>query len=150
RVHLAFLQRLVQRYGTKGEVSRETFQRLVDEVELTLRSLPATAQVASQEGRYLANIFNSMALHRMRNHLDPINYKACISPFTYQHFGMTAYVGAHYAVFDLGRTYLADRFLAFWLWRSIYLSEQVSYRTRMMVAFDWAKTFLFGRNVSTP
>ena len=36
-----------------------------------------------------------------------------------------------------------------WLgWRSVYLAKQVSSRNQAMVAFDWAKTSLFGRDLS--
>jgi NADH:ubiquinone reductase (non-electrogenic) len=36
----------------------------------------------------------------------------------------------------------------FLLWRSVYLSKQVSFRNRVLVLFDWAKTRVFGRDIT--
>jgi len=38
--------------------------------------------------------------------------------------------------------------VGFLLWRSVYLTKQVSVRTRVLVLFDWLKTQLFGRDVT--
>ncbi len=37
----------------------------------------------------------------------------------------------------------------FILWRSVYVVKQVSSRTRLLVLFDYVKTKLFGRDVSS-
>jgi NADH dehydrogenase FAD-containing subunit len=36
----------------------------------------------------------------------------------------------------------------FYLWRSVYLSKQVSWRNRVLVAVDWVKTRVFGRDIT--
>lgn len=36
----------------------------------------------------------------------------------------------------------------FLLWRSVYLSKQVSLRNRVLVFFDWIKTRAFGRDIT--
>ena len=36
----------------------------------------------------------------------------------------------------------------FALWRSVYLSKQVSWRNRVLVALDWAKAKSFGRDIT--
>lgn len=36
----------------------------------------------------------------------------------------------------------------FLLWRSIYLSKQVSWRNRVLVFVDWVKTRVFGRDIT--
>lgn len=36
----------------------------------------------------------------------------------------------------------------FLLWRSVYLSKQVSLRNRVLVLMDWAKTRVFGRDIT--
>lgn len=46
-----------------------------------MKMLPATAQVAAQEGKYLAKQFNAMAKN------EPI------VPFKYHHLGSFAYIG---------------------------------------------------------
>ena len=37
---------------------------------------------------------------------------------------------------------------AFLLWRSVYITKQVSMRNRILILFDWLKTRVFGRDVS--
>lgn len=155
RIHYALLMKLVRKFSQNTDcVSPVVLDRLIQEVELSMRTLPATAQVAQQQGRYLANQLNALAINRItrgagHSHLAK-SIKMVHPPFLYHHAGMSAYVGSHHTVLDLGKVVLADRYLAFWLWRSIYLSEQVSLRTRVMVAFDWTKTLLFGRDISSP
>lgn len=109
-----------------------------------MRTLPATAQVARQQGLYLARNFNRMArdtYYQKGHQIDAIEAKTLtFSPFFYRNFGMTAYLGTKRVAVDLGNRRFTDRFIAFWLWRSIYLNNLVSLRTRMMVAIDWVKT----------
>jgi NADH dehydrogenase FAD-containing subunit len=38
--------------------------------------------------------------------------------------------------------------IGFGLWRSVYLSKQVSWRNRTLVFLDWAKTQVFGRDIT--
>jgi hypothetical protein len=35
-----------------------------------------------------------------------------------------------------------------YLWRSVYWSEQVSYRTRVLLMLDWIKRGIWGRDLS--
>lgn len=37
---------------------------------------------------------------------------------------------------------------AFYLWRSFYLSEMVTMRTKFLLAFDWVRSKIFGRDIS--
>jgi len=93
--------------------------------------LPATAQVAQQQGAYLASALRSP---------EP-------KPFRYRHEGMLAYIGAHEAVADLAA--LKGRGFGAWLfWRSAYLTKLVSLKNQVLVLFDWTKATLFGRDVS--
>ena len=39
---------------------------------------------------------------------------------------------------------------AFAIWRSLYFSKLMSSRNQAQVAFDWLKTGMFGRDISTP
>ncbi|CAF1683327.1 unnamed protein product, partial [Didymodactylos carnosus] len=59
-----------------------------------LRSLPATAQVATQEGRYVADLLNYMA------HPTTTTTSERFKPFNYTHLGSLAYVGGDAAVID--------------------------------------------------
>ena len=82
-------------------------------------------------------------------------------PFGYVHMGSLAYVGGEAAAADLtGSKNLVASLLkalnvdvmtgrgALLLWRSFYLSEQCSARTKLLLLFDWVKATVFGRDVS--
>ncbi|KAF0852962.1 mitochondrial rotenone-insensitive NADH dehydrogenase (NDE2 external NADH dehydrogenase) [Andalucia godoyi] len=93
--------------------------------------LPATAQVASQQGKWLAKHFNAGSR----------------DDFHYQHVGMLAYVGSHKALVDLTGV-KATGFGAWLFWRSAYLTNLVSIRNKLLVPMYWFKTLLFGRDVT--
>jgi NADH:ubiquinone reductase (non-electrogenic) len=95
--------------------------------------LPATAQVAEQLGLFMAKYFN--------NELSPVN------PFKFKNFGMLAYIGNNKALADTPQI-KGSGFLTFIFWRSAYLTKLVSFKNKLLVIFDWIKTFLFGRDVS--
>lgn len=97
--------------------------------------LPATSQVAQQEGKYLGRMFNRQVSGKP------------IKPFEYHHLGMLAYIGGNRALADL--TSVKGHGIAAWLfWRSAYLTRLVSLRNKILVLFDWCKTFFFGRDIS--
>lgn len=57
-----------------------------------------------------------------------------------------AYLG-NSAVFDFGseKMSFAGGLVAAYLWRSVYWSEQVSMRTRLLLMIDWVKRGIWGR-----
>jgi len=61
--------------------------------------------------------------------------------------GSLAYVGSEKACVELNGA-VASGWTAFWLWKSIYLSNQVTSRTRCLIIWDWTKEILFGRDFS--
>lgn len=61
--------------------------------------------------------------------------------------GSLAYVG-NAAVFDFGGYSFTGGLIAQYLWRSVYWSEQVSFRTRALLMIDWIKRGVFGRDLS--
>lgn len=97
--------------------------------------LPATAQVAQQQGKYLA-----AALRERVGAGEP-------PPFRFRPFGMLAYVGAGRALADLPHAKWSGR-TAWLFWRSVYLTKLVSFSNKVKVLFDWAKARLFGRDLS--
>lgn len=100
--------------------------------------LPATAQVAMQEGKYLASLLNHIGTGRTM---------ATIKPFKYRHLGMLAYIGRHEAVADLPQA--KSKGFSTWLfWRSAYLTRLISLKNKILVLFDWTKAIVFGRDVS--
>jgi NADH:ubiquinone reductase (non-electrogenic) len=99
------------------------------------QELPETAQVAQQQGTYLANALNRKAKDQI------------VSPFSYRYMGMLAYIGRRRALADFKNMKLKG--LIIWIfWRAIYLTKLVSRKNKILVIFDWFKTSLFGRDIS--
>lgn len=136
-----------------------------------------TAQVASQEGAFLARLFNTMAKTEflesqinelstslnistkdsaaVANELESLQKQLRrvkdIKPFHYTHQGSLAYIGSERAVADV--TWFNGNFatgggLTYLFWRSAYLSMCFSTRNRVLVVLDWLKSKAFGRDVS--
>ncbi|MFM1920437.1 MAG: hypothetical protein RLZZ303_2071, partial [Candidatus Hydrogenedentota bacterium] len=96
---------------------------------------PPTAQAAQQEAAHLAKVLNSMAHGK-----EP-------QPFKYKHKGMMAYIGDQKALADLGN--IQGKGFTTWLfWRSAYLTKLVSFQNKFLVASDWLRSFIFGRDIS--
>ncbi|PGH26858.1 hypothetical protein AJ80_01439 [Polytolypa hystricis UAMH7299] len=148
--HLRRLDRLFEQYDKdrSGTLDFEELRELLRQIDTKLTSLPATAQRANQQGQYLGRKFNkvSQALPGMKANeidygdLDEAVYKA----FEYKHLGSLAYIG-NAAVFEFNGFNFGGGLLAAYLWRSIYFTQSVSLRTRIMLAMDWAKRGMFGR-----
>ncbi|KAI5457731.1 hypothetical protein BGZ63DRAFT_393627 [Mariannaea sp. PMI_226] len=136
-----------------------------------------TAQVASQEGVFLARLFNNMAkteAHEARIkelsgslNLEQGNSATIaeeieslekslrrikdIKPFQYSHQGSLAYIGSEKAVADVtwfNGNVASGGSLTFLFWRSAYISMCFSTRNRILVILDWLKSKAFGRDVS--
>jgi len=133
--------------------------------------LPQTAQVAGQQGAYVARLLNrGYNLSNIRPALvEPEYFNMSTSnnferewlklrsldvadPFIFVNLGLLAYVGGGEA---LSQVQLGDIPLltyagsaAFMLWRSVYLVKQVATRNRVLVTFDWIKSYMFGRDVT--
>ena len=129
--------------------------------------LPQTAQVAAQQGAYIAHLFNRQYVLS-----DPVPVMGprppswiyypltalraggiqSALPFTFLNLGQLAYIGQDNAVaqVDFGESELMriSGSQAYFLWKSVYLVKQVSTRTRILVLFDYLKTWLFGRDLS--
>lgn len=97
--------------------------------------LPATAQAAQQQGKYLAR-----ALERQRR-------GKRVDPFRFHNAGMLAYIGGGQALADLPHVKWSGR-TAWLFWRSVYLTKLVSLSNKAKVLFDWVKNRLFGRDIS--
>ncbi|KAK7050462.1 mitochondrial external NADH dehydrogenase [Favolaschia claudopus] len=146
--------------------------------DCTSSSHAPTAQVASQQGAYLARAFAqrvkrddleakvtelersvAMILHdderkKTQDELEGAKRQLAkfkIRPFTYSHQGTLAYIGSDKAIADLpflNGSFASGGFLTFYFWRSAYLSTLFSLRNRTLVATDWVRTKIFGRDVA--
>ncbi|KAG5642266.1 hypothetical protein DXG03_003343, partial [Asterophora parasitica] len=138
-------------------------------------SYAPTAQVASQQGAYLARMLVQMAKKDVlenklettevqeakvaddeeRKHLaEEANVargqlaKVKLRPFHYSHQGSLAYIGSEKAIADLpfmNGNFASGGVATYLFWRSAYLSTLFSLRNRTLVATDWLKVRVFGR-----
>ncbi|KAF8730589.1 hypothetical protein AX14_005430 [Amanita brunnescens Koide BX004] len=146
--------------------------------DCTATSYAPTAQVASQQGAYLARLFNQMAKKdNLQNRLNELEAeearvtneqdkarvaeevasirkhlgKVKLRPFHYSHQGSLAYIGSEKAIAELpfmNGTIASGGVATFLFWRSAYLSTLFSLRNRTLVATDWLKVKVFGRDVA--
>ncbi|KAK3677908.1 hypothetical protein LTR78_002003 [Recurvomyces mirabilis] len=140
--HLRRLDKLFEAYDSdkSGTLDFAELSELLKQIDSKLTSLPATAQRANQQGMYLGRKFNKLAHAEpglraneiYDGDIDDSVYKA----FEYKHMGSLAYIG-NAAIFDFGGFNFGGGLLAVYLWRSIYFTQSVSLRTRMLLAMDW-------------
>lgn len=124
-----------------GRCSFEGFKAMLTEVDNGLRALPATAQVAKQEGEYLAEFFNACDADAEKLRGDSMK-------FEYVHKGSLAYIGKDAAVADIPGFTIVKGIAAGIIWKSFETVSQVSVRNIFLVASDMIRTKLFGRDIS--
>lgn len=137
--------------------------------------LPQTAQVAAQQGAYIARMLNrdydlsatppalappkpvvadavTEFWNKAANVWVRLRGLERAPKFSFLNLGILAAIGGGEA---LAQVELGDSQLfqgagsaGFLLWRSVYIVKQVAVRNRILVAFDWAKTALFGRDMT--
>ncbi|CAG8609016.1 8266_t:CDS:10, partial [Ambispora leptoticha] len=104
--------------------------------------LPPTAQVANQKARYLRK-----ALHDLAS-----NPQHVPKPFKFRYLGVMAYIGKKEALVDLTQAVSPQAkesgVLAWFLWRSVYLSYTISIRNKLLIPMYWFLTLVFGRDIS--
>ncbi|KAF8658766.1 hypothetical protein HU200_059252 [Digitaria exilis] len=133
-------------------VDIEEFKKALSHVDSEVKSAPATAQVAAQQGYYLADCFNKMEKCKEQPE-GPLRMtgesgRHFFRPFRYKHLGQFAPLGGEQAAAELPGDWVSMGHSTQWLWYSVYASKQVSWRTRMLVVSDWTRRFIFGRDSS--
>ncbi|KAJ9613448.1 hypothetical protein H2200_003390 [Cladophialophora chaetospira] len=150
--HLKRLDKLFHEYDKdkSGTLDFGELHELLVQIDSKLTSLPATAQRANQQGQYLGRKFNKIAAAIPGFRANEVDFgdldEAVYKAFDYHHMGSLAYVG-NAAVFDFGGMNFSGGLMAVYLWRSIYFAQSVSFRTRVLLAMDWSKRALFGRDL---
>ncbi|KAI1469190.1 FAD/NAD(P)-binding domain-containing protein [Daldinia caldariorum] len=96
-------------------------------------SLPATAQVASQQALHLAKRLNK----------GDVGSK----PFKFRNLGTMTYLGGWTAIHQSSADELKG-WMAWVLWRTAYLTRSMSVRNKITVPFYWFISWLFGRDIS--
>ncbi|KAF5760654.1 putative NADH:ubiquinone reductase (non-electrogenic) [Helianthus annuus] len=113
--------------------------------------LPALAQVAERQGKYLVELFNKKIGKQNAGRACSANDVDLGDPFVYKHLGSMASVGRYKALVDLSQTKDAKGvsmagFVSWLIWRSAYLTRVLSWRNRLYVMINWATTLVFGRD----
>ncbi|XP_047307990.1 external alternative NAD(P)H-ubiquinone oxidoreductase B2, mitochondrial-like [Impatiens glandulifera] len=133
------------------ELSIEEFKKALSQVDSQMKNLPATAQVAAQQGSYLADCFNRME-ECERNPEGPLRFRGegrhRFHAFRYKHLGQFAPLGGEQTAAQLPGDWVSIGRSSQWLWYSVYASKQVSWRTRALVITDWTRRYIFGRDSS--
>ncbi|KAG7553016.1 FAD/NAD(P)-binding domain [Arabidopsis thaliana x Arabidopsis arenosa] len=134
------------------ELKIEEFKSALSQVDSQVKFLPATAQVAAQQGAYLAKCFDRME-DCEKNPEGPIRMRGegrhRFRPFRYRHLGQFAPLGGEQTAAQLPGDWVSIGHSSQWLWYSVYASKQVSWRTRVLVVSDWMRRFIFGRDSSS-
>jgi NADH dehydrogenase len=94
--------------------------------------LPGVAQVAIQQGQYVARLIEA----RLRGESRP--------PFAYKDHGIMATIGRNAAVADLGWVRFGGK-LAWLAWLFIHLLYLVEFQNRLLVLLQWGWNY-FTRN----
>ena len=97
-------------------------------------SYPPTAQHALREGKVVAqNLAAAMRGGRKK-------------PFVFSTIGQLAAIGRRTGVANiLGINF--SGFIAWWLWRTIYLSKLPRFEKKLRVALDWTLDLLFSKDL---
>lgn len=127
------------------QLDYEEFKDLLTRIDLNLQAFPATAQVAAQQGKYMADLF-AKGLDGKTETLEAAARDA--GPFTYFHKGSLAYLGDGEAAFDLPVLGPLTGKLAGVAWKLYETSAQLSWKNRALVGLDWIRSEVFGRDTS--
>lgn len=111
---------------------REDIYALGDCAAHHVKPLGLLAQVANQQGIYLAKHLND----------------GTDTAFHYRFFGSMAQLGTFDAVFEGAQGGRLKGFLAFLAWRSAYWVRSVSITNKFLIPMFWFKSYVFGRDIS--
>lgn len=101
----------------------------------TLKVAPPTAQFALRQGRILGQ--NLAAALR----------GDAIAPFRYRYLGQLATIGSREAVAEVMGFHFRG-FIAWWMWRTIYLGKLPGIMRKLRVVIDWTFELIFTRDIS--
>ncbi|KAI5950930.1 NDE1 [Candida jiufengensis] len=133
--------------------------------DCTFTKYPPTAQVAYQQGEYLADYFEKLQKvasmkYKISHESNPSEFavQRCnrlegnLPHFIYNYQGSLAYIGSEKAVADLAwgswSNVSTGGNLTFLFWRSAYVYMCLSVKNQILICLDWLKVGLFGRDCS--
>jgi len=97
--------------------------------------LPALAQVAEKEAKYVAQNLKLKIKNKRPK------------PFVYKHEGNLISLGQWMAIGEIA-DFTFWGHITWWLWRTVYLSKLISFRKKMKVALDWTVNIFSPRDIS--
>jgi len=97
--------------------------------------VPALAQVATKQGEFAAHTISHIIT------------KKPLKSFTYRHSGSLVSFGQWNAGADLGGIILNGK-LAWWFWRTIYVSKLISFTKKVQVIVDWTLNLFSPRDIA--
>jgi len=101
----------------------------------TVKPSPPTAQFALRQGRQLgANLVRSLK-------------GEALQPFSYRYLGQLATVGERAAVAEMFG-FRFSGFLAWWMWRTVYLAKLPGTMRKLRVMVDWTFDLFFARDIA--
>jgi NADH dehydrogenase len=100
----------------------------------TGKAFPPTAQHALREGKVLAHNLTAAVRGGRKK------------PFVFQTTGQLASIGRRTGVASIMGINFSG-FIAWWLWRTIYLSKLPRFEKKLRVALDWTLDLLFSKDI---
>jgi NADH dehydrogenase len=96
---------------------------------------PTTAQFAFRQGEILGrNVYGALQGNAPK-------------PFRYHYMGQLATIGDRVAVAEIMGMHFKG-FIAWWMWRSIYLAKLPGFSRKLRVMIDWTFDLIFPRDIS--
>lgn len=96
---------------------------------------PSTAQFAMRQGALLGKNLNAFLRAET------------VKPFTFKGLGELAAIGHHTAVAEVAGMRFSG-FIAWWMWRTIYLSKLPGLDRKLRVLIDWTLDLFFPRDIN--
>ncbi|MEZ4156512.1 MAG: NAD(P)/FAD-dependent oxidoreductase [Candidatus Paceibacterota bacterium] len=97
--------------------------------------LPMLAQVAKEQGEYIGKNIESLLGRKS------------VKPFEYREKGRLVSLGNHKALAKIGPFHFSG-FIAWFMWRTIYLFNFASWPKRLQIMLDWTINFFRNRDLS--
>lgn len=99
------------------------------------RELPMLAQVTTKEASAVAE------------NIGRLIHGKSLKPFSYRHSGDMISLGQWMALAEIKKVSFQGH-LAWWLWRTVYLSKLISFPKKIKVAVDWTFNLFMPRDIS--
>lgn len=105
--------------------------------------LPGVAQVAIQEGRYVAKLIRREIAKKSKDRSGTINLSPPASrpPFHYHDKGSIATIGRAAAVAEIGKLHISG-YIAWLTWLFVHIFFLIGFRNRVLVLIQWASSYI--------